>query len=200
MRYPRLFKIFKICIAIVIIFVSFIVFEEIFTSWNKYNHYSKILHFIWNNFHETYAETDNFKVDINKADWHIEQDGKIAFVGTLVYLDKNLGMDLSELHKLWFGKPFYVDALFTKDKGFYPIILATKITENELLKLSNFDCNKSYKQINDWNATIYDFTTKYTNIPIRYVIYKDELFDLIPYIDEFKPQYDKFFEGVWLKE
>jgi hypothetical protein len=43
-----------------------------------------------------------------------------------------------------------------------------------------------------------DMTHKITTT--RLLVYEDEFFALILYLDIFKPQYDKFFKGMGLKE
>jgi hypothetical protein len=203
MKHIKFLKIIRTLTAAMIFLACFIIFEEIFAYYNKYSHYTKIFYFIWNSFHKTHIKTDNFEINIDKLEWFfLKESDTIAFLGNIIYANETLSTSLSKAMEKKYTKAFYVDTYFSKDKGFFPMIKLEKLTNKtyRILELLDTYCNKSYGQINDWNATVYDCKTEYDDVPKRYVIYKNEAFILPFYIDLFQSQYDKFFEGVRLKE
>jgi hypothetical protein len=202
MKYAIFTKFTKIFIILVSFFTSFVIFEEIFAHYHKYNHYAQIFSFIRNSFYGTHIETDNFAIDIGKTEWFfLRGNDMVTFGGNYVYTNEILSANLSKVSKKLYGE-VPADMLFSDDKGFFPIVKLEKITDKtyKFFYILDVSCNKSYKQINDWDATIYDCKTEYDNVPKRYITYKNEVFILLFYIDIFQSQYDKFFEGVRLKE
>jgi hypothetical protein len=83
--------------------------------------------------------------------------------------------------------------------------------DNITLKALEIFCDKSLEKstqkINNWEAEIYTCITKSrSDLMDKHIVYKDEVFHIFYYthdinaFENFQKEYDKFFEGVRLKE
>jgi hypothetical protein len=61
-------------------------------------------------------------------------------------------------------------------------------------------CDKSIQTINGFEIEAYDCEELNSDIVSRSLVYKNEIIHIQSIGDNFKPQYDKFFEGVRLKK
>jgi hypothetical protein len=140
--------------------------------------------FIFNLFRITHIETAYFTIDISKFQW----------------LSLNNSENKNNLKLFWFAG-YYINPK-TKEEDVFTVninIEKHKYNIDYLKRVCNFISNEAISnfvlEMYDCNEVISD-----KNIIERYAFYKDEYFVFSPYLDEFKPQYDKFFEGVRLKE
>jgi hypothetical protein len=173
-------KLFQIFIFIVLMIICEIIFSKIYKYYNGYSYETFIVNFISNFSKNTTVETKNFIINVSRFHWGIS--------------------DSSQTNKdLWFTKFF----IFERDVTALIIILGKfdqKKFEN-LEKECDINFSKTTKTINDWEADIYDCVSSIqNNLSQRYIVYNGEYFFLTVYSDIFQPQYDKFFEGVRLKE
>ena len=156
---------------------------------------SRGITFLFNLQYKTHFETKNFIINVPKFDWmsvEKNESTKVSFFSTI----KTPKKEVEEKRK---KKSAY---LYQKNIT-YPLILTGLCSDyyyvNEGTTMKQ--CDKIEEDIYSFKADIYDcLRDEYYGIPTRYIIYDDEVFILDAYIDEFKPQYDKFFKGVWLKE
>jgi hypothetical protein len=149
-------------------------------------------YFSINLFRQTHFETKNFIIDVPKFHWvgNDRQDNvSILFVGlpmTIEGLEKKIS-PMIDLHKL-------------NDVG-----ISIRLESLGMFCDESFE--KTMQKINDWEAEVYICTTKSkADLMIRHIMYKDEAFHMFYYVQDknvfenFQKQYDKFFEGVRLKE
>jgi hypothetical protein len=148
----------------------------------SYNGY--LYRFIFNLFRITHIETVYFTVNISKFQW----------------LSLNSGEDKNVPKQFWFvgyyinpetkkGDVFIVDINIEKNKHYIDYLKQTcYFTSNET--------------INNFEVKVYNCNKELNGEKIiqKVMFYRDEYFIFSPYIDAFKPQYDKFFEGIRLKE
>jgi hypothetical protein len=151
-------------------------------------------YFNLNIFYQSKFETKHFIIDLPKFYWigkYREDNSLPFFMGISIDFSKNV---------FFRGSTLFDDEKYTV----LPIIVFDNFSDISLEALTAL-CDKSFvkstQKINNWEAVIYDcLTTGYEHSRARYYIYKDEVFHTYTYIDAFKSQYDKFFEGVRLKE
>ncbi|MDR0407878.1 MAG: hypothetical protein LBH45_03000 [Campylobacteraceae bacterium] len=139
---------------------------------------------------QTHFGTKNFIVDLPKFYW----------VGQYMYDDAG---ELS-----FFGLPLSIE---NSKKGIFPMIyLFTSSDINDRLEALKISCDKSLEKstqkINNWEADVYTCIKRENDTLDKYIVYKDEVFHFYYYshnislFNNFQSQYDKFFEGVRLKE
>ncbi|MDR1007765.1 MAG: hypothetical protein LBL65_04275 [Campylobacteraceae bacterium] len=151
----------------------------------KYSGYSLdayIFNFYWNIIHKTNIETKYFVIDLARFNWILikEKDDELFFGGVTVFINKD---DEDRVLPTLIFDNFYEGMLDAWEK------------------MCGISFTKSTKIINGWDAEVYDcIDVKNPDIPSQMIVYKDEAFYIYTYIDAFKPQYDKFFEGVKLRE
>jgi hypothetical protein len=177
----------KVVIKAIIVFVALISILNLFFSKYMFN-------FGWNMIRQSTFETENFIIDLPKFHWF----GQYRRNSTLPFF-MGISIDLSK-NVFFKGSTLFDDKKYTVS----PIIVFDDLNENSLKAIETI-CDvsfaKSTQKINNFEMDIYDcLTAGYESNPARYYVYKNEVFHTYTFIDAFKPQYDKFFEGVWLKE
>jgi hypothetical protein len=184
----RLFK--KIGIAIAIFVVIYAIFSIIFAYITKNVFIDYLTTLKSNLLNQSKFDTDYFIIDLPKFSWECisESTHIIAFSGISIYQNNT------------FAIPIVILSRFNAFPPDDPISVNAWL-ENDISAFED-NCNttlvKTTHIIDDRELTAYDCFGEYQE---RYIIYKDAFFYLISYAnDKFKPQYDKFFEGVRLKE
>jgi hypothetical protein len=195
---------FKIAVAIIVI--GLIISREIYMYIKGYYYDYKLLNFVWNIFYETERDTKYFRIDVSKFDWlsATKPDiNKHIFLGTHIFVEKEKMDILMKKIEFLYETPFKTIWHMNK-RGIQPMITIENFdgyTIDELIKICDVSLIKSSQKISNSELEAYDCINKnFKNIPSRFVIYKDIYFNMDLYISIFKPQYDKFFEGVRLKE
>jgi hypothetical protein len=192
-------------VIIIVISVSSIVFLEVCMRINGYYYDHKLFNFVWNIFYETEIETKYFRIDVPKFDWisHKKVDNnQMSFMGTYIYLSNKYSTDLLDKQEFVYKTTIYIKSMGLK--GFAPVIIIKDFNDNlinEWTKICDVSLIKSTQKISNFELEAYDcIGENFKNIPSRYIVYKEIYFDIDLYIDIFQSQYDKFFEGVRLKE
>lgn len=170
-------KILKIAVIIIAICIALSWTIKLTTGFHG-GHYA--FYFLHNFFKDRKIETEHFIIDLPKHKW-------LRFPINKEYLFKALPI---EINKKLVGLEIYHE--YIKD---------TEEMIDAINKLCDSKLRLTAQEMNNWKAEIYYcVTSSSSDIPIRYVIYENEIFITYSYIDEFKLQYDDFFKHVWLKE
>jgi hypothetical protein len=155
-----------------------------------------------NIFRQSKFETKNFIIDVPKFHWigQYRDDNLLFFVGIPVDLSKSL----------LFNNSFFFHFFNNEEYTVLPMIILDNFTDNTLEALKIYcdeSLEKATQKINNWEAEIYSCITKSRNDLVdKHVVYKGEDFYFSYYLDDIdifnniQSQYDKFFEGVRLKE
>ena len=144
--------------------------------------------FYWNIVHKTYLETQNFIINVPLLYWgmHTNDNGtELYFAGNLVEVK-----DINE--------------------KIIPTVDLYSFNDDYLNNLEKF-CNRTFKQIditiNNVEFEAYSCQSSSDYLVVNhYLIYKNEVFVIYNYTHDinafnaFQSQYDKFFQGVKLKE
>jgi hypothetical protein len=185
--------------------IGLIVVSEICMHINGYYYFDKLFNFSWNIFHQTEMEIKYFKISVPKYDWlsYKKPDmNKFVFRGTNAYVSNDYHADLLGKVQFLYKAPIHSDWFGTK--GIPPMLIIKNFDEcliDEWVKMCDILFVKLTQKIGNSELEAYDcVSSDFKNIPSRFVVYKHIYFDLDLYIDPFKHQYDKFFEGVRLKE
>ncbi|MFV0481086.1 MAG: hypothetical protein ACK5LP_03805 [Campylobacteraceae bacterium] len=178
-------KIFKISSFVLIVVIALFAYLQDIELNQDYSIRTNIKYYIKNMFGVSKFETDNFIIDLPKIHWISYKNQNSSFIGQLTNLGKNVYM-YPEVYIMKFknnseAKRFVIELCEKKD--------------DELIQQQN-------QTINNFEVEVYECRDRDINADwaVRNYLYKNEYFTLIPYIEEFKPQYDKFFEGVRLKD
>ena len=171
-------------ISILIIGIPFYLLEEKWYEERGY-HYTLNAYFYYKNtFNQSKFETDNFIIDLPKAHWASYKNSAYRYHG--IPIEFSNGYHFPDAH-IW----KYDNEEQAKETMFY-------VFGNE--KICKTFEQQPNKKINNFEVEVYD-CTKEEKVQDRVYFYKNEYFWLPDYHHVFfKPQYDKFFEGVWLKE
>ncbi|MDR0580273.1 MAG: hypothetical protein LBG21_06690 [Campylobacteraceae bacterium] len=182
----RILKIFFIVVFIVICFFTYSDYQE-YTKGHSIKTY--ISNFIKNMIKKSKFETEYFIIDLPKFHWTFHANSTdnrsmLPFFGVIEIID-------NEIYTL----PGITVIGSLKVDNARDIVLNYNKETCDVFEA------KSNQFINNFEVETYDCIDITHQITImRLFVYKDEFFALIPYLDIFKPQYDKFFEGVRLKE
>jgi hypothetical protein len=175
----------KTLIVLCIIFIIYFIFCVVFFIFNGHYWQQNIYNLKWNISNQSKFETKNFIIDLPELHWvgKAKKNGDIYFFGTLKYFN----------------------IFDSESNSSMPSLIFHDFNENMIDILQNHVCNvsfnKSIGKINNFEVDIYDCeSSKMECSPSKFIIYKNEGFFIYEYNDIFKPQYDKFFEGVRLKE
>jgi hypothetical protein len=168
--------------------------------------YSKnIVWFQQNIFQQTKFETKNFIIDVPKFHWigkykDNNSSGQLFFIGIPVDLSKNS----------LFNSSFFSHFFGNKDYTVLPIMVLDNFTDDTLEALKIYcdeSLEKTTQKINNWEAEVYSCVTKSrSDLVDKHIVYKGEDFYTFYYsydvdiFNNFQSQYNKFFEGVRLKE
>jgi hypothetical protein len=197
---------FKAIVAIIII--GLMASGEIYMYINGYYYEHRLFNFIWNIFYETKIDIKYFEIDVPKFYWlsAVKSDidiNKYIFLGTPAFMDKENIDILTKKLEFLYETPFKTMWHINK-RGIRPLLTIENFNEytiDTLIEICNVSLVKSSQKISNSELEAYDcINENFKNIPSRFVIYKDIYFNIDLYISAFKPQYDKFFEGVRLKE
>jgi hypothetical protein len=185
----------KSIIVIIATLISCVIFSLVFYYIKGYTLISQLDIIKSNLFSRTKFETDYFTINLPKFDWRCIYDGGTQ---TLAFAGLSLLEDDIEI------RPVVTMMRFTSLSPDDP--LSKKFWfENDMsdiekiCKEANATLTKTTHLIDGKEFTAYDCNEE--EFPLKYIIYKDVFFQLIAYNNtNFKPQYDKFFEGVKLKK
>jgi hypothetical protein len=176
----------KIIVVISVVFFICSMFAIVFFKFNDYfweQHYYALK---WNLMQQSTFKTENFIIDVPTFGWLGKKDNnKIYFIGI----------------------PICLDGLTCKKETTPRIVFESFFNDAEVDALKNEICdkalNKTTKTINNVEADIYECESSNIKCPFaKLIIYKNESFLIYrqEYDDILQSQYDKFFQGVKLKQ
>ncbi|MDR0467259.1 MAG: hypothetical protein LBG67_00195, partial [Campylobacteraceae bacterium] len=175
--------IIAILATLAIIDTAYYLFDEWYESKKGYSSALNILLFKKNTFNQSKIETKNFIIDLPKAHWASYKNSAYSYHGIPI---DSYGCMFPDAH-IW----KYDNEEQAKEAMFF-------VFGNE--KICKTFEQQPNKTINNFEVEVYD-CTKEEKVQDRVYFYKNEYFWLPDYHHVFfKLQYDKFFEGVWLKE
>jgi hypothetical protein len=181
--------------SIMLLVVVYLIFSTIFAYTKGYVFESRLIIYISNIFNNTKFENEYFTIELSKFDWQciystddaqvlsfrglsmVNDDGNV-FAPTVSFLKFGVPPDYPSLEKLWFENDI---------SSFEQVCSKHNAT---LVKTSHIIDNKEF--------VAYDCLEEQI---IRYIMYKDAFFLIVSYDnDKLRAQYDKFFQGVKLKQ
>ena len=175
----------KKIIFVLIAILAYVVFEldDEWINEKRYAFGASAHIYFKNTFNQSKFETDNFIIDLPKAHWLSYKNSAYRYHGIPVRFSNG---------------------------AMFPYVYIWKYDNEEEAKKSEFSVNEKLcktfeqqpnKKINNFEVEVYDCADEEDDLWLRVYFYKNEVFHLIYYhIENFRHQFDKFFEGVWLKE